>query len=39
MTYQLAKFQICRLFWQVLQTDSEKHDDDVIMTSFYVVGI
>ena len=26
-------------FWQVLKTNLKKHNDDVIMTSFYVVGI
>ena len=39
MSYQLAKFQFCRLSLESFIADSEKYNDDVIMTLFHVVGI
>ena len=38
-TINMPSFNSVGCLWQVLQTDSEKHNDDVIMTSFHVVGI
>ena len=37
--YSLQGFNAAGCLWQVLQTNYEKHNDDVIMTSFHVVGI
>ena len=39
MNYQLAKFQFCRLSLARFIDTFRKHNDDVIMTSFHVVGI
>ena len=39
MDYQLAKFQFCRLSLASFIARFIKHNDDVIMTSFHVVGI
>ena len=39
MNYQVAKFQFCRLSLASFIDRFRKHNDDVIMTSFYVVGI
>ena len=39
MDCQLAKFQFCRLSLPSFIDRFIKHNDDVIMTSFYVVGI
>ena len=39
MNYQLAKFQFCRLSLASFIDRFIKHNDDVIMTSFHVVGI
>ena len=40
MNYQLAKFQFCRLSSaSFIDRFIKKHNDDVIMTSFHVVGI
>ena len=39
MDYQLAKFQFCRLSLASFIDRFRKHSDDVIMTSFHVVGI
>ena len=38
-SYQLTKFQFCRLSLASFIDKFRKHNDDVIMTSFYVVGI
>ena len=37
--YQPAKFQYCRLSLASVIDRLRKHNDDVIMTSFHVVGI
>ena len=39
MSYQLAKFQFCRLSLARFIDRFRKHNDDVIMTSFHAVGI
>ena len=39
MTYQLAKFQFCRLSLASFIDRFKKHIDDVIIRSFHVVGI
>ena len=39
MNYQLAKFQFCRLSLASFMDRFRKTQDDVIMTSFLVVGI
>ena len=39
MSYQLAKFQFFRLSLASFIDRFRKHNDDVIMTSFHVVGI
>ena len=38
-TISLPSFNSVDCLWQVLKTDSEKHNDDVIRTSFHVAGI
>ena len=37
--YQPAKFQCCRLSFGTFYRQIEKNNDDIIMTSFHVVGI
>ena len=40
MSYQLAKFQFCRLLLaSFIDRFIKNHNDDVIMTSFHVVRI
>ena len=39
MDYQLSNFQFCRLYLASFKDRFTKHSDDVIMTSFHVVGI
>ena len=39
MDYQPAKFQCCRLSLAGFIDKLRNHNDDVIMTSFYVVGV
>ena len=39
MSYQLAKFQFCRLLLASFIDIFRKHNDDVIMTLFHVVEI
>ena len=39
MDYQLAKFQFCRLSLASFMDRFRKQNDDVIVTSFHVVGI
>ena len=38
-TISLPSFNSVGCLWQVLRTDSEKHNDDVIVKSFHVVVI
>ena len=37
--YQPAKFQFCRLSGSSFTEGSQKHNDDVMMTSFHTFGI
>ena len=39
MSYQLDKFQFCRLSLANFIDRFRKHNDDAMMTSFHVVGI
>ena len=39
MDYQFAKFQFCKLSLASFIDRFRKHNDDVIMTLFHVVGI
>ena len=39
MAYQPAKFQCCMLSLANVIDILRKHNDDVIMTSFHVIGI
>ena len=39
MAYEFAKFQFCRLSLSSFIDRFRKHNDDVIMMSFHVVGI
>ena len=36
--YQPANFQYCRLSGSSLTEELQKHNDDVIMTSFHILG-
>ena len=37
--YQPAKFQCCRLSGSSFTEGLQKHNDDIIMTSFHIFGI
>ena len=37
--YQPAKFQFCRLYGSSFTEGLQKHNDDVIMTSFHIFEI
>ena len=39
MDYQLTKFQFCEVVFGKVYRQIQKNNDDVIMTSFHVVGI